>query len=389
MIDIVFTGDFCLDGGVEKSCLSGKLNALYGDSLPLLKDKDLSITNMECPLTRREDPIVKLGPNLKADPRCIDAVTYGGFDVAALANNHILDQNENGVMETISVCNGAGVKTVGAGADLQEASNPLIVEVKGRKIAILNFVENEFSIAEKDKAGANPMDPVRNYYRIEEAKRIADIVFVIAHGGHERYALPSRRMVELFRFFADRGAAAVICHHTHCPSGYEIHNGAPIFYGLGNFIFDRPDAKSIGWNDGFFIKLGVEDDAVKKIDLFPYQQCLGRPGLKMLRGEAREKFIAEIDGLSEVIRDEKSLESRWAELRESREYFYMSTILGLGKYRRQFLKNKYSSRLFVRKKKLLGFLSMFRCEAHRELMIDVIGSALKKMGLGSRNRTNL
>ena len=73
---------------------------------------------------------------------------------------------------------------------------------------------------------------------IQIAKEDNDLVIVIVHGGREHYQLPTPKQRERFRFYADAGADFVVGHHTHCYSGYEIYKGKPIFYSLGNFIFD-------------------------------------------------------------------------------------------------------------------------------------------------------
>ena len=91
----------------------------------------------------------------------------------------------------------------------------------GETLAIINCCEHEFSIADDDSAGANPLNPIQQYYKIKEARLNADYVLVIVHGGHEMYQLPSLRMVDTYRFFIDAGADAVVNHHQHCFSGYE------------------------------------------------------------------------------------------------------------------------------------------------------------------------
>ena len=114
-IKLLFSGDLCPQLRVEQACISGQANSLYDVPLrSVLKDKDLSVTNLECPLTRRGRPIVKSGPALGCHPKAISALTSGYFDVAALANNHILDQGDPGSgryhygLRRCWYCNGGG-----------------------------------------------------------------------------------------------------------------------------------------------------------------------------------------------------------------------------------------------------------------------------------------
>lgn len=75
------------------------------------------------------------------------------------------------------------------------------------------------------------------------------------HGGVEHYNLPSPEIKQLHRFFIEAGADAVVNHHQHCFSGYEVYKSRPIFYGIGNFLFD--DARKIDspWNYVYIVEL--------------------------------------------------------------------------------------------------------------------------------------
>src|SRR5690606_25591800 len=122
-------------------------------------------------------------------------------DLVTLANNHILDYNNEGVLDTVEFCKKNKLETVGAGSDLINASKTFYLNIKKRTIAIINFAENEWASASKNSAGANPMDIVDNVTQIKEAKSNSDFVFVIVHGGHEYYNLPSPRMKKQYRFY--------------------------------------------------------------------------------------------------------------------------------------------------------------------------------------------
>ncbi len=109
-INIILTGDFCPIGRIENLCITNEFEKIYGNVLPYLKDKDLSITNLECPLTDKFKPIKKTGPNLIAVPGCVDALKFGGFDIVSLANNHLLDQDKRGLRDTLETCKKSGLK---------------------------------------------------------------------------------------------------------------------------------------------------------------------------------------------------------------------------------------------------------------------------------------
>jgi len=243
---LTIAGDLSPIGRAEALLVNKHFKEVWGGLLEILTNGDLSVVNLECPLTYRKTPILKAGPHLRADPRCAESIHAGGFDVVTLANNHILDMGQEGLLDTCQACQEAGLSTVGVGRNLSEANRPLIQTVKGIRVAIIALAEHEFSIATYDKAGACALDPIENYYQIMRAKELADFVLVVFHGGNEYYALPSPRMVKTCRYFVDCGAHAVVCHHTHVPSGIEFYHDAPIVYGTGNFLFDWPQPRQNG-----------------------------------------------------------------------------------------------------------------------------------------------
>lgn len=371
-IDVIFTGDFCPIGRIEKLCLNNEIEKIYGNALPLLKDKDLSITNLECPLTNTLDPIKKKGPNLIADPGCVDAIKFGGFDIVSLANNHAMDQDEKGLRDTLQICREAGIKTVGAGENLGAAISPLFLTIKDKRIAILNFAEHEFSIATQNSAGAAPLNPIKNYYQILEAKRNSNTVIVIIHGGNEHYPLPSPRMVETYRFFADLGVTAIIGHHTHCPSGFEVYNGVPIFYSLGNFIFDWKDKMLESWYEGYFIKLTIVKNKVANIVLTPYYQCKNDPGLRLMDEDESTEFLEKIEEYSKIIHDSDLLEKKRLSFCKSHRVDYLSMLLSLNIFQRQLLKRNLLPGFFLKKKRLITLLNLFRCEAHKDVTVEIV-----------------
>ncbi|MFX0135592.1 MAG: CapA family protein [Candidatus Hodarchaeota archaeon] len=371
-IELIITGDLCPDERIEKLCLNDEYNKIFNDALQILKEKDFSITNLECPLTLEYRPIEKDGPNLIANPKCAKAIKYAEIDAVTLANNHILDQGQEGLNKTISICNKLGIKTVGAGANLKAASMPLYVHIKGISIAIINIAENEFSIATKERGGANPLNLVDNYFQITEAKKNADIVIVIVHGGHEHYSLPSPRMVKTYRFFADIGASAVIGHHTHCFSGYEIYKNVPIFYSLGNFVFDRKYSSYSSWYYGYFIKITFIGDHVENINIFPYEQCNEDIGIHLLAKNRKSKRLQEIDKLSKIIEDQEMLESKWYEFCDKKRSYYLNVLLRNGKIKSRLINKRFFRKYYLNSKKLLPLQNMFSCEAHSEAMLQTI-----------------
>src|SRR5690554_2655087 len=241
---ILITGDLVISKEYHSSNIDDNIVSLF-------KNSDLNIVNLEAPVTNSNKTINKTGPNIKSHEQSTkDVLDKLDIDVVTLANNHVLDYDEQGVADTLSFCKANNIRPVGAGMNLEEASKTLYVDTIEGKIAIINFAENEWTCATKETAGANPMDLIENFKQIKKAKEKADFVIVIVHGGNEHHHYPSPRMVKQYRFYAENGADAVVGHHTHCVSGYERHKNVPIFYSIGNFLFPKENQKREGWYFG-------------------------------------------------------------------------------------------------------------------------------------------
>ncbi len=373
-IHIVVTGDFYPDSVTEALCRDNRMDQIFNDTLAVLRQKDLSIVNLECPLVENKAPISKTGQNLGADPVCIRALQYAGFDVAALANNHILDQGAAGIHSTLDICAQYGVQTVGVGSNITEALRPLYIERKGKRIAIINVAEHEFSIATKNRAGAAPLDAVSNYYQIMEAKSNSDIQLVIVHGGVQHYPLPTPTMVKTYRFFADLGVTAVIGHHAHCASGYECYHGVPIFYSLGNFLFNLGKRKSPLWYEGYFIKLIIEDDKVVGAQLYSYYQSKGAEGVRLIPAEEESEYWKKIKGYCDIIAQPDRIEEEWTKLCKRFRRGQLLAFMHANKFLRKLAKRRLLPGWFFKKNKdfWLIDLNRLRCPAHREVAIEIL-----------------
>lgn len=276
----------------------------YFDEIsPIVKSADLSILNLEAPIVESDQtPIIKCGPNLRTSAKVIDSLKYAGFNMVTLANNHIMDFGPGGLQDTIAYLESADIKYVGIGSNLCKSQTIKYISIHEKRLAIINCCEHEFSIATENSAGANPLNPINQFYTIKEAHKNADYVIVIVHGGHEHWQLPSPRMVETYRFFIDAGADAVINHHQHCFSGFEDYKGKPIIYGLGNLCFEYQNHKDDLWNYGYMITLFLEDDI--SFEIHPYRQCSHSPKIELLDKKA---FDHELKRLNDTLSDHNKL----------------------------------------------------------------------------------
>lgn len=366
---ILIAGDFCPMDRVAKLIEDEDYESVFGDVTEYTQQADYSIVNLEAPVVEiNTKPIEKCGPNLKCTSKAIEALKWANFNLVTLANNHFYDYGDCGVKDTLEACREKGITTVGGGMNLSEASQTTYVDVKNIKLAIINCCEHEFSIATECTGGSNPLNPIQQYYAIQDAKKNAEKVIVIVHGGHEMFQLPSPRMKETYRFFVDAGADAVINHHQHCYSGYEVYKGVPIFYGLGNFCFDWTGKRNSIWNEGYMVILQIDDDM--KFELIPYIQGDKNSGIRILRD--RNSFDSRILGLNTIIANDKLLKSEHQKWMNQTSKGYK---LALEPYQNRYLAALYIKGLlpsFITKRKKLCLLNYLECEAHWERTINLL-----------------
>lgn len=368
---ILFSGDFCPVGRNEQMLKSGQ-NVLSPEIFEYWQAADKRVINLECVVTNGGNKIVKTGPHLKVDPTIIAGFAKLQVSLCALANNHILDYATKGLQDTLHFCAQANVATTGAGLNFAEASKPFVFQQGETRVAIVNVTENEFSTTDGNHAGAHAINPVKNFSAIRAAADQADFVVVVAHGGKEHYNLPAPSLRDLYRFYVDTGACAVIGHHPHCFSGYEIYKNAPICYSLGNFVFDHDLYRDEAWCQGFLATLAFSPGQPVTLDILPYKQGeKDDPTVRALIPEERAEFDARISELNEVIRNDDLLERRWQQLlKQQRHYYRNISLISSPLLRKAVSKGWVKSSWFTSPQHTTFLLNMVRCETHRDILIS-------------------
>ena len=360
---ILVAGDFCAKYRVGAELKKHNYEGLLGQVKPIIEKADYS------------QPIPKCGPNLKGPREMVDALQWAGFDCFTLANNHIMDYGETGMLDTLMYLNEKRADYVGGGNSIRQASEILYKKIKGRILAVINCCEHEFSIATETSSGANPLNPVQQFYKIQEARKKADYVLVIVHGGHEHYQLPSPRMKETYRFFVDAGADVVINHHQHCYSGYEVYQRKPIFYGIGNFLFDWEGERNSVWNEGYLVELSFGDTISFK--LIPYVQCAENPTVNFMVGDKVREVESRIDKLNEIIGDDEKLKTSFIFLVKQK---CRGQKIVFSPYRNRYLRAlAYRGWIpsFLNNKKLTELINYIGCESHRDISLPLLQQLIK------------
>jgi poly-gamma-glutamate capsule biosynthesis protein CapA/YwtB (metallophosphatase superfamily) len=281
---------------------------IYGDLLPVLRQADLRITNLECPLTNGAHQVWKSGSMLKGQPTHISGLTAVPFEVVTTANNHVFDYGRDGFSETHHLLSQNRIQSVGSGVSGLEAKKPLVLGVKGIRIGIVNFSEGEDQTAAVEGAGVFGWEVERVQDIVRGLRSQVDIVIVISHCGVEYIPFPPPYVVEAFKGIADAGADLVIGHHPHVPQGLQIHKGVPICYSLGNFVFYQ-ETELVYRKTGYMVQVGISPQGVAEIELIPYEIQADR--LALLQGEKREWFFESLKQVSLPLSQPDGVEDAW------------------------------------------------------------------------------
>lgn len=243
-VSIIFTGDILLDRGVRRVIDRQGADALFSRGIDSLLDhSDFVVGNLECPATTIKEPVFKRYV-FRGEPECLDVLKAHGFTHLNLCNNHSIDQGREGLMATRRNIKKAGMIPFGAGANMHEAACPLLLCEKPRKVWLLTSLrmalENWAHLPDKPSVSQEPMDSLISSIRILKKADSTAVVVVSLHWGgeHTLRPVPVQRMEA--HCLIDAGADALVCHHTHTLQTIETYRGKPIYYSIGNFIFDQP-----------------------------------------------------------------------------------------------------------------------------------------------------
>ncbi|MER8562661.1 CapA family protein [Mesorhizobium sp. M0578] len=289
-------------------------NAFFGSS-QLLQQIDVVFGNCEGPYTDHPHFAPSAGWRVFAPKSNGSALAQAGFDVMAVANNHIVDAGHEGLIDTLNLLHSQGIKTVGAGANLAEATAAAIIEHQGIKIGFLGFA-SVFPVGYEARAEVPGLAPMRVHYFVESAQGLdagvpplvrsfpypedverlksligdlrarADVVVVSHHWGHCKPVHLTEYERLMGHISIESGADIVLGHHHHFLRGVELYQGKPIFYGLGHFVFDLGGAEYN--HNGSFSYLTKE---LGEYDIYPRE---GYP-LLPFHADARMTLVAACD----------------------------------------------------------------------------------------------
>ena len=240
-VTLYAVGDVMLDRRVGDRIDDFGPNYPFLKVAEILRQADITTGNLESAISSKGRIVDSKLINFRADPVTVAGLSYAGFDVMSLANNHIMNYGGEALIETMELLQREGIEYTGGGRDIRGARTPAILRSRGMRIAFLGYNEippNWFR-ATPSRPGIAWAEIPAVQEDVAKAKGLADLVVVSVHWGVEyNDNEPTDYQRRFGRAAIDSGADVVIGHHPHVLSGFEIYHGGLIAYSLGNFVFD-------------------------------------------------------------------------------------------------------------------------------------------------------
>jgi poly-gamma-glutamate synthesis protein (capsule biosynthesis protein) len=227
------------------------------------KNKDFIFANLEGPVTEFKANTTK-EIAFRFEVEDLKILTSHNINLVSTSNNHGLDMGNRGFEDTKKYLNENKILAFGNPKNVLKDSF-IEIEKNGYKIAFIAFNDTDFKL-----------DYTKAFELIKSLKLKNDFVFLSIHWGNEYMKFPTNKQKEDAKKFIEAGADIIIGHHPHVLQGMEIINKKPVFYSLGNFIFDQMDREDTQETLGVLIRFSKD-----KIEtsLIPIKSRKARPYL--------------------------------------------------------------------------------------------------------------
>ena len=242
-VEVLFTGDILLDRGVRLRIERIGIEHLFSKGIDsLFRKSDYVVGNLECPATRTIQPNFKKYV-FRAEPEWLSVLREHHVTHLNLANNHSIDQGRAGLVDTRENILKAGIVPVGAGNNMEEAIQPVLISNHLRPVwlfaSLRLTLENYSFLPDKPCVSQESVDTLCQRISLLRQSQPDAYIIVSLHWGGEHTLKPVPQQRKQARELIDAGADILICHHTHTLQTIEDYNGHRIYYSIGNFIFDQ------------------------------------------------------------------------------------------------------------------------------------------------------
>ncbi|MBW2523751.1 MAG: CapA family protein [Deltaproteobacteria bacterium] len=293
----------------------------YRATAPLLRTADLAVGNLEGPVSASAELRQKRDA-YRVPPWTLQGLSWAGFDLVSLANNHVLDCGPEGLLETFRHLDAAGIGYFGAGSTRAAALEPKIVRVGPQRVALCGVVAGEKRLADggtpAEALGREQVRGVARAYQegeassgtavatdrsldemVRRAREGADVVVVFAHSGIRYHREPTPLQRQLAQAAIDAGADLVVGQHAQFWQPVELYRGKPILYGLGNFAFGSANRRA---DEGLLARVQLDAAGLDVVELFPLfinnRDETVQYESKVMRGRSAERALRRLTALS-------------------------------------------------------------------------------------------
>ncbi|MFQ5984985.1 MAG: CapA family protein [Alphaproteobacteria bacterium] len=287
---LAFVGDVMLGRRVNEAAASRHPESFWGDALPVLRSADAVIANLECPITTRTNGWRRTWKafRFRADPTAVNVLKAANVRFVNLANNHMLDFEEDGLLDTLDHLDAAAIAHAGAGRNSIEAATPAVLDVAGLKVGLLALTDNmpEFA-AGRNRPGTNFVKIRTNHTTLGLIELLVDrlrragagFIVLTVHWGPNLRASPPRRFRSFARAVLDIGVDLIHGHSAHLFQGVELHENGLILYDTGDFLNDYWVFPFIRVDRSFVFLTELKDGRLRRARMVPVSLEPTRVGL--------------------------------------------------------------------------------------------------------------
>jgi poly-gamma-glutamate synthesis protein (capsule biosynthesis protein) len=247
----------CNNFGVSSVIKRRGTDYLFDNVRSLFNDGDIVFGNLECSIMSEDSANGQEPKFFCAEPNVIEGLKNANFNVLSVANNHIMENTDVLFWNTVQLLRGNSIHPVGIANEIE------IIDVKGYKIAFLaySFIEDDIPNSGYNKIYSE--EPIlRDMQRIRSD---VDLIIISLHWGYEYVPYPSPDQIRIGRKLVDAGADIILGGHPHVTQSYEIYKNRPIFYSLGNFIFDHTYIPTT--QESFIAEITLDDSSLDLVNV--------------------------------------------------------------------------------------------------------------------------
>ncbi len=291
-LHMVAVGDIMLDRSVGRKINANGCASIVAQVAEQLRRADITFGNLECPLST-------VGPHqpsgacvFRADPKTVKVLVLGGFDIVSLANNHTLNSGSAALMQTLDHLEEAGIAYVGAARQKERGSQPTFFVVQDMRIGFLAYTDLSFAHGSYSKVDRG-LTELRA--QITETANNCNLLVVSYHWGEEYRRKPTSRQVQVAHASIEAGADVVLGHHPHVLEGVGIYQERPIFYSMGNFVFDQRSGERM---ESAIFDLYYTQGRGWRVEVTPVWIPRSRLGPEYATGERQDRILSRFQQMS-------------------------------------------------------------------------------------------